>query len=175
MRLIVLGSGAGGGIPQWNANNVISRHAFRGDPIVPQRTQASIAITADDVHWSIVNASPDLRTQVIATPLLHPKGRELRTSPIFAVALTGADIDQIVGLLTLRERQSFALFATQRVLNVLGENTVFDVLAEDVVARQGAADRRGRRDRTRSHRRGRRLAGQAAALPRRSLQRRPRR
>lgn len=135
MRLIVLGSGAGGGVPQWNAGNAISRLAFRGDPTVPRRSQASIAVTADGVHWAIVNASPDIRSQIIATPALHPQGKDLRATPISSVVLTGADIDQITGLLILRERQPFTLFATERVLDVLDDNSVFNVLAEGVVAR----------------------------------------
>jgi pyrroloquinoline quinone biosynthesis protein B len=133
MRLIVLGSGAGGGIPQWNANNPISRGAFRGDPNTPRRTQASIAVTADNAHWVIVNASPDLRAQIIAIHALHPTGTQLRSSPISSVVLTGADIDQIAGLLSLRERQEFSLYATERVFDVLDDNTVFRVLAEDLV------------------------------------------
>jgi pyrroloquinoline quinone biosynthesis protein B len=139
MRLIVLGSGAGGGIPQWNANNPISRLAFRAAPTAPRRMQASIALTSDGAHWAIVNAAPDLRTQIIETPALHPQGRTLRTSPIVSVVLTGSDIDQIAGLLSLRERQPFTLFATQRVLDILAGNRVFEVLAPGIVSRQALA------------------------------------
>jgi pyrroloquinoline quinone biosynthesis protein B len=133
MRLTVLGSGAGGGIPQWNANNAISRQAFRGDLNSPRRTQASIAVSTDNKHWAIVNASPDLRAQIIATQALHPSGQQLRTSPISAVILTGADIDQIAGLLSLRERHAFNIFATEPVFEVLDEDSVFGVLDSELV------------------------------------------
>lgn len=139
MRLIVLGSGAGGGIPQWNANNAGSSRAFRGERASPRRTQASIAVSANGTDWLLVNASPDLRQQIIATRALHPQGSARRHSPIKAVVLTGADIDQIAGLLTMRERQAFALHATARVHETLRANAVFNVLADDVVARHAIA------------------------------------
>ena len=52
--------------------------------------------------------------------------------------LTGAEVDQIGGLLTLRERQSFAVFATAETLDALAANPVFAVLAE-TVRRQAVA------------------------------------
>ncbi|NWH08271.1 MAG: pyrroloquinoline quinone biosynthesis protein PqqB [Alphaproteobacteria bacterium] len=136
MRLIVLGSGAGGGIPQWNANNPRSREAFANDPLTPRRTQASIAVSSDGDHWLLLNASPDLRQQIIATPALHPKGPALRHSPIAAVMLTGADVDQVAGLLTLRERQPFTLYASTRVQKALAANPIFNVLSPDKVQRK---------------------------------------
>lgn len=135
MRMIVLGAGAGGGVPQWNSNNRISSAAFRGSPVVPRLTQTSIAVSADGEGWVLINASPDIRQQIIATPALHPRAPALRGSPIEAVCTTNADVDAVAGLLTLRERQPFALFASPYVLGVLRRNSIFDVLAEDVVKR----------------------------------------
>ncbi|MBI1239779.1 MAG: pyrroloquinoline quinone biosynthesis protein PqqB [Alphaproteobacteria bacterium] len=135
MRLIILGSGAGGGIPQWNANNVLSRRARAGDPAVPQRNQTSFAVSTDGAAWLLVNAAPELRQQIIASRALWPMGDAKRTSPIKAVALTGADVDQVAGLLTLREREPFALYATARVHEALRANAIFNVLADGVVAR----------------------------------------
>lgn len=135
MRIIVLGAGAGGGVPQWNSNNRISSAAFRASPVVPRLTQTSLAISADGEGWVLLNAAPDLRQQIIATPALHPHAPELRGSPIEAVVLANADIDAIAGLLTLRERQPFTLFASPYVHQVLRRNAVFEVLSEDVVRR----------------------------------------
>jgi pyrroloquinoline quinone biosynthesis protein B len=82
----------------------------------------------------LLNASPDLRQQIEATPVLHPR-EGLRSSPIAGVVLTGGDVDAIAGLLTLRERQRFTVWATQSVLDVLDANSIFEVLARDVVLR----------------------------------------
>ncbi|GGP17735.1 coenzyme PQQ synthesis protein B [Silvimonas iriomotensis] len=100
---------------------------------MPQ-TQSSIAVSADGVRWVVVNASPDLRQQFLATPVLHPAGG-LRGSPLQAVLLTNADVDHIAGLLSLRENHAFNLYATNRVLRVLDNNPVFNVLNRDYVRR----------------------------------------
>ena len=81
----------------------VCRLAWAGDPRVQPRTQASLAVSADGTRWTLLNAAPDLRAQIAATPALHPRGG-LRGSPIAAVVLTGAEIDQTAGLLNLRER-----------------------------------------------------------------------
>ncbi len=134
MRLLVLGSGAGGGLPQWNAPNRNGRAAFGRDPLVPCRTQCSIAVSLDGEDWAVFNASPDLRTQILAQPQLHPRHAP-RSSPIKAVALTGGEIDQVTGLLTLRERQAFTLFASAPTLQALAMNPIFDALADGTVSR----------------------------------------
>ncbi len=136
MIVKVLGAGAGGGFPQWNCNTALSRLAWDGDERVIPRTQSSIAVSANGQDWVIVNASPDIRRQIAATPELQPaRDGGLRNSPIAAVILTNGDIDHIAGLLSLRERQRFSLYANSRVLSVLKQNRVFDILAPDVVAR----------------------------------------
>ena len=136
MIVKVLGSGAGGGFPQWNCNTRLSRMAWDSDERVSRRTQSSIAASADSGRWVIVNASPDLRQQIQATPELQPhRDGPKRNSPIKAVVLTNGDIDHIAGLLTLRERQPFRIYATARVLSILAANSVFGVLASDVVER----------------------------------------
>ncbi|RFC67665.1 MULTISPECIES: pyrroloquinoline quinone biosynthesis protein PqqB [Mesorhizobium] len=135
MRVRVLGSAAGGGVPQWNCNFTYSRRARLGDGDVPVRLQSSIA-TSNSNGWVIFNASPDIRQQVAATPSLQPDPNgALRTSPIKAIVLTNADIDHIAGLLSLRERQPFNLYATERVLGVLMNNAVFQVLDPAYVRR----------------------------------------
>lgn len=132
MKIIVLGAAAGGGFPQWNAASANNRLAFAGDPQHPQATQASLAVSANGTDWLLLNASPDLRQQIIATPELHPR-EHLRSSPIKSVILTGADVDALAGLLTLRERQPFSLWATGYVHRVIAANPIFGVLDRSLV------------------------------------------
>ena len=135
MRATVLGAAAGGGFPQWNSNAAPCRRARSGDACVRPRTQASLAVSADGDNWLLFNASPDLRQQIEQTPALHPR-TGLRSSPIVGVVLTGGDVDAIAGLLTLRERHPFTVYATAGLHAVLGANPIFGVLAPDVVTRQ---------------------------------------
>src|SRR5262249_33399049 len=135
---VVLGAAAGGGFPQWNSNAVACRRAREGAPGVTARTQASLAVSGDGERWFLLNASPDLRQQIQANAILHPR-RGLRSSPIEGVILTGADVDAIAGLLHLRERQAFTIYASERVLGVLKANSIFAVLAEDCVQRRAVA------------------------------------
>lgn len=135
MRAVVLGAAAGGGFPQWNSNAVACRRARAGDPAARPRTQASLAVSGDGEHWTILNASPDLREQINRSPFLHPS-QGLRSTPISDILLTGGDVDVLAGLLTLRERQPFTLSATQAIHDVLDANPIFEVLARDVVERR---------------------------------------
>jgi pyrroloquinoline quinone biosynthesis protein B len=132
LTAIVLGAAAGGGFPQWNCRCAVCRLAWAGDPRVRARTQASLAVSADERGWVLLNASPDLRAQIATTGMLQPQ-EEPRGSPIVAVVLTGAEVDQVAGLLTLRERQSFVLYATDDTLDAITANPIFGVLAPDVV------------------------------------------
>jgi len=135
MQILVLGSAAGGGFPQWNSNAAACRRARRGDAAAKPRTQASVAVSADGERWFLLNATPDMRAQLDANPALWPRDG-LRSSPIAGVVVTGGDVDAVAGLLTLRERHPFTLFATREVHRVLAENSIFRVLAPDCVERQ---------------------------------------
>jgi pyrroloquinoline quinone biosynthesis protein B len=137
-RIVVLGAAAGGGVPQWNCGCAICRAARTEGPEL-QRSQASIAISADDEHWFLINASPDLRQQLIATPQLHPKSGSLRHSPIAGVILTNSEVDAVAGLLSMREGWPFAIYAHPRVLAILKANSIFNVLSEANVKRQAIA------------------------------------
>jgi pyrroloquinoline quinone biosynthesis protein B len=138
LRIVVLGAAAGGGFPQWNANNAACRRARAGDPAARPRTQCSIAVTGDNENWIIANASPDLRQQIEANPFLQPQ-HGLRHSPIAAVILVSGEVDAVAGLLHLRESQSFTLFATPRVQATLRANPIFNALAPAFVQRQPVA------------------------------------
>jgi pyrroloquinoline quinone biosynthesis protein B len=135
LTAVVLGAAAGGGIPQWNCRCEVCRLAWSGDPRVEPRTQASLAVSADNEHWALLNASPDLRAQIQTNPDLHPRSNK-RGSPISAVLLTGAEIDQTAGLLNLRERSPFTLHATAATLAAVADNPMFGALASDVVTRR---------------------------------------
>jgi pyrroloquinoline quinone biosynthesis protein B len=138
LRIVVLGAAAGGGVPQWNCGCPVCQAARTERPEL-QSTQASIAISADGEHWFLINASPDLRQQLIATPQLHPKGLRLRHSPIAGVILTNSEVDAVAGLLSMREGSPFTIYAHPRVLAVLKANSIFNVLSETNVKRQPIA------------------------------------
>jgi pyrroloquinoline quinone biosynthesis protein B len=134
LRVVVLGAAAGGGVPQWNCGCAVCLKA-RTDPEF-RRTQASIAVSADGEHWFLINASPDLRQQLIATPQLHPRAGKLRHSPISGVILTNGEIDAVAGLLSMREGSPFTIYAHEKVLAILRANSIFNVLSENNVRRQ---------------------------------------
>lgn len=138
LRLVVLGSAAGGGFPQWNCRCPVCTLAWEGDPRVRRRTQTSVAVSSDGERWALVNCAPEILSQIQAVPALHPKGGR-RHTPVASVLLTNADIDHVAGLLSLREMQPFQLFATPAIHAVLRANPAFDVLAEGVVARREVA------------------------------------
>jgi pyrroloquinoline quinone biosynthesis protein B len=134
LRALVLGSGAGGGVPQWNCGCRVCRLAWSGDQRVKPRTQSSLAVSVDGANWLLLNASIDVRQQILATPALQPKG-EGRHSPIAAVLLTNIDVDHAAGLLALRERHPFTIWGTQSALDMIGANRIFDVVGRDIVPR----------------------------------------
>src|SRR5450432_2861011 len=138
LRVVVLGAAAGGGVPQWNCGCQVCRKSRTEHPEL-RSTQASIAVSADGDHWFLINASPDLRQQLIETPQLHPKAGKLRHSPIAGVVLTNGEIDAVAGLLSMREGSPFTIYAHAKVLSILKDNSIFNVLSEKNVRRQGIA------------------------------------
>jgi len=138
LTAIVLGSAGGGGFPQWNCRCPVCQLAWTGDTRVKSRTQASLAVSGNGREWILLNATPDLRAQLLATPCLQPR-TELRSSPIAAVILTGAEVDQVAGLLTLRERQAFTVLATSDTMAAVAVNPIFGVLDAGLVRRDEVA------------------------------------
>src|SRR6266545_5891470 len=120
MRVRVLGAAAGGGFPQWNCACPNCAGARRGDLPVRHRSQASAAVSADGRDWFLLNASPDVRTQIESFPALHP--RAPRDTPIAGIVLTNGDIDAVLGLFILREDQALKLYATEAVERGLREH-----------------------------------------------------
>ena len=135
LRVVVLGAAAGGGVPQWNCGCAVCRAARTEHPEL-QSTQASIAISADGDHWFLINASPDLRQQLIATPQLHPRAGKLRHSPIAGVILTNGEIDAVAGLCRCARARRSRSTRTPKVLSILEANSIFNVLSEKNVRRQ---------------------------------------
>ena len=138
LRVVVLGAAAGGGIPQWNCGCGVCS-AARADRPELRSTQCSIAVSADGDHWFLINASPDLRQQLIATKQLHPKPGQLRHSPIAGVILCNGEIDAVAGLLSMREGSPFTIYAHPGVLAILRANSIFNVLSEANVRRVAVA------------------------------------
>lgn len=131
MRIKLLGTAAGGAFPQWNCAcpncRLLRAGRLRGKP----RTQLQVAISTDSGGWFLLNASPDIRTQIENDPIFHPSGA-VRSTPIAGVLLTSGDLDQVLGLLMLREFQKFRIFATQALRQILREdNSIFSVLNRD--------------------------------------------
>jgi pyrroloquinoline quinone biosynthesis protein B len=136
VKLKIIGSAAGGGFPQWNCNYTLSRKIRAGEGGMEARTQSSLAASADGTSWVLFNASPDIREQIGKTPQLQPAADgAARNSPIKAVVLTNADVDHIAGLLTLREKEAFNLYASSRILKTLDNNPIFRVLDDTLVKR----------------------------------------
>src|SRR5580700_11168294 len=133
MRVKILGSAAGGGFPQWNCACVNCRGVRAGTFHGKARTQTQVAITEDGRSWFLLGASPDLRAQIEAAPELHPRaqsgGESPRQSPIAGVVLANADLDQVLGLLLLRELQPLRTHTTASVRRILREdNSIFAML-----------------------------------------------
>ncbi|MFC7704323.1 pyrroloquinoline quinone biosynthesis protein PqqB [Plastorhodobacter daqingensis] len=133
LHIIVLGSAAGGGLPQWNCNCTNCR-AARADPAL-RNGQTGLAASVDGEHWFLINAAPDLRQQLIDTPALHPRQGRLRDAPLAGVILTNGEVDAVAGLLSLREGTPFALHAHADVLATLEANSIFNVLDRALVPR----------------------------------------
>jgi len=129
MRIRILGSAAGGGFPQWNCNcqncSALRSRTLKGSP----RTQAQVAVSSSKSGWFLLNASPDLRQQLLSSPDLSISSAAFG-SPILTILLTSADVDCVMGLLHLREFQPLHIFSTLSVRRILTEeNSLFRVLA----------------------------------------------
>ena len=127
MKVILLGTAAGGGFPQWNCACPTC-----ANPDLAPRTQDGLAISADGNNWYLVNASPDIRAQILATPELAA-GPGRRDSPLRGVLLTDAELDHTLGLLMLREGNGLEVHAPPAVLQAL----TVDFPVQPITARYG--------------------------------------
>src|SRR6185369_26314 len=121
MHVRILGSAAGGGVPQWNCRCRNCAAVRAGSSDVRPRTQSSVAVSADGRAWFLLNISPDVRQQVIAFPDLGPREGEQRGSAIAGCVLTDAELDHVTGLLLLREGGTFGVYSTSMVRRWLND------------------------------------------------------
>jgi pyrroloquinoline quinone biosynthesis protein B len=130
MFVHVLGSGAGGGFPQWNCNCVNCKGVRDGSVQARPRTQSSIAISANGVDWILFNASPDIKKQMDDFPALQPC-RAVRDTAITAIVITDAQIDHTTGLLSLREHTApWEVYTTDAVKQDLTTGyPIFNILS----------------------------------------------
>ena len=129
MKVILLGTAAGGGYPQWNCACPRCTAGY------PARTQDCVAISADGNGWYLINASPDIRAQILATGQLAA-GPGPRDTPLRGALLTDAELDHTLGLTMLREGAGLRVFAPPAVLTALRD----DFPLQGIVARYGAWD-----------------------------------
>ena len=127
MQVRVLGSSAGGGLPQWNcrcANCDAARNdSARGQQAdVVRRTQSSLAVSGDGQSWYLLNVSPDVRQQILDFPELAPPSKDPRGTSLAGAVLTDAEIDHTTGLLLLREGCELSIYSTDCVRDWLTEH-----------------------------------------------------
>src|SRR5262245_64502340 len=115
MHVRILGSAAGGGVPQWNCRCPNCAAVRAGSADVRPRTQSSAAVSADGRAWFLLNVSPDVRQQVLAFEALGPPEGRRRGTAVAGCVLTDAELDHVTGLLLLREGSSFGVYCTALV------------------------------------------------------------
>ncbi|MCF7969800.1 MAG: pyrroloquinoline quinone biosynthesis protein PqqB [Methylococcaceae bacterium] len=114
MKIRVLGSGAGGGFPQWNCSCPNCKAVRAGSIKASTRNQSSIAVSSDGERWVLFNASPDVRAQLENFPEIHPKNK-VRGTGIEAIVIIDSQIDHATGLLILREGDPLNIYCTEMV------------------------------------------------------------
>jgi pyrroloquinoline quinone biosynthesis protein B len=130
MKIRVLGSGAGGGFPQWNCN-CHNCHRLRHKEMQGiARTQSSIAVSTDDHNWLLFNTSPDIRAQLEAFPAIWPK-EGVRDTGIKAIMLIDSQIDHTTGMLMLREGKPLDVYCTEMVKDDLSTGFPLFKMLED--------------------------------------------
>ncbi|SFB52634.1 pyrroloquinoline quinone biosynthesis protein B [Amycolatopsis marina] len=116
MRAVLLGTAAGGGLPQWNCACANCRAARQGT--IAPRAQDCLAISVDGHGWYLLNASPDIRAQILSCPALAA-GPGPRDTPVRGVLLTDGELDHTLGLIQLKEAAGLRVWAPEAVLNTL--------------------------------------------------------
>ena len=129
LNLKLLGTAAGGGFPQWNCACLLCSGSRNTPSALPPRSHLQAVLSTGSDQRFLINASPDLRLQIEREPTLQPSPqRGKRNTPIAGIVLTSADLDQVLGLLLLREFQPLQVFATAIVRQVLEANSFFQML-----------------------------------------------
>jgi pyrroloquinoline quinone biosynthesis protein B len=123
VEIILLGTAAGGGFPQWNCWCPGCRVARTDPGRAHPRTQSSIAVSGDGARWALINASPDVRDQLNRIGRPPPANGVMRDVPVETVVLTDAELDHSLGLMLLREGRALTVYATQAVIDVLEQDS----------------------------------------------------
>jgi pyrroloquinoline quinone biosynthesis protein B len=121
MHVILLGTAAGGGFPQWNCWCPTCRIAREDPARAHARTQSSIAFSADGVRWFLGNASPDVREQLSRLPRVEVTG--VRHVPVEGIVLTDAELDHTLGVTLLREGRLLQIISTPAVIRTIAEDS----------------------------------------------------
>jgi pyrroloquinoline quinone biosynthesis protein B len=122
VHVLLMGTAAGGGFPQWNCWCPCCQVARRDPTEGRHRTQSSAAISLDGLHWFLLNASPDVREQLGRLPSSGPPAT-LRHVPIEGVLLTDAELDHSLGVALLREARYLPLYTTDAIGRVLADDS----------------------------------------------------
>jgi pyrroloquinoline quinone biosynthesis protein B len=117
VQVILLGTAAGGGFPQWNCWCRTCRIARREPERARPRSQSSAAVSADGRRWFLLNASPDVHAQLARLPAAEPSGP--RHVPVEGVVLTDAELDHTLGVVLLREGRFLQIYATPAVQEIV--------------------------------------------------------
>jgi pyrroloquinoline quinone biosynthesis protein B len=121
VQVILLGTAAGGGFPQWNCWCPACRVARREPERARHRSQSSAAVSADGRRWFLLNASPDVHAQVARLSVAEPAG--VRHMPVEGIVLTDAELDHTLGILLLREGRHLQIYATQPVRSIMEKDS----------------------------------------------------
>lgn len=120
IKIKLLGTSAGGGLPQWNCNCINCKNARIGT--IPSRTQSSIAVTRDNKSWVLINTSPDIRYQINMNPDIYLKDEcSIRENRFQSIILLDGQLDHTLGLLNIREGFSLNIFCTRIVKRQITE------------------------------------------------------
>jgi len=129
LNLKLLGTAAGGGFPQWNCACSLCDRSRHDPSALPPRLHLQAVFSSGGYEQFLINASPDLKFQIEAEPALRPSAdRGKRNTPIAGIVLTSADLDQVLGLLLLREFQPLRVYSTAPARRALEANSFFRML-----------------------------------------------
>jgi pyrroloquinoline quinone biosynthesis protein B len=130
VKVRLLGTAAGGGFPQWNCACPNCGGVRRGSIRARPRRELCVAVSGNDRDWFLINAPPDVHAQIETFRALVPRGAGRATS-IAGLLLTSADLDNALGLLTLREGPALPIHATAAIQDALRDGLSLPTLLQE--------------------------------------------
>src|SRR5919112_6372318 len=121
LKVVLLGTAAGGGFPQWNCWCPTCTAARTEPHRACARSQSSVAISADGERWFLLNASPDVHQQLGCLSATPASG--VRHVPVEGILLTDAELDHTLGIVLMRESRALQLYLTRAVKSILEVDT----------------------------------------------------